>query len=64
MADKVQILSHLFTAVMDLDTKDIKVISDAHYCKYSKLVNVTYDVLDRVRNKEYISSCAWRKLTN
>ena len=52
MANQEQILSHLLTTVLELYTEDIKVISNACYQKYSKFVNVTYDELDRLRDRE------------
>ena len=64
MVNQEQILSHLLTTVLKLDTEDIKAISNARYRKYSKFVNVTCNVLDRLRDKEDPSSCAWRELTD
>ena len=64
MANQEQILSHFLTMALELDPEDIKVIYAARYCKYSKFVNVTYNILDRLRDKEDLSSCAWRELTD
>ena len=64
MVNQEQILSHILTTVLELNTEDIKVISNARYRKYSKFVSVTYEKLDRLRNQETLFLCAWRELTN
>ena len=65
MATQEQIFTHLLTTVLELDTEEVKIISKARYRTYSKFVkNVMYDKLDRLRDRENLSSCAWRELTD
>ena len=63
MATQAQILGHLLTTVMELDTEDIKDINNSRYQSYKNCNDLTYDDIDRPRNRHIVSLYAWRELT-
>ena len=64
MVNREQILTHLLTKVLELDTEDIKIIIKVGYGTYRKFTIATCNNLNSLRNRKDLSQCAWRELTD
>ena len=64
MANSAKVIDHLFTIVLELDKEDIQSIQNFFLRIYKNLAHFEYKDIDRLHDRNNISPCTWRELTD
>ena len=65
MATPKEILAHLFTNILDIDSDDIAAFkSKGGIWNYKKLLGISYDDLEKLYKSDYITLAGWRYVSD